>query len=705
MGPVTTKEKIQKKNDVKARSMLLMALPNEHLLTFNQYKDAKTLFAAIQTRFGGNEATKKTQKTLLKQMYESFSSPSTLSIDTIFNKLQKLNKPNLDTMCFDDLYNNFKIVEQEVSTSSTQVSTANLSDATVYAFLASRPNGSQLVHEDLVQIYKDDLEEMDLKWWLTLLSMRTKRFFQKTGRKITINRSDTTGYEKNKVECFNCHKLGYFARKCRQHRIQDGRNWNQDSSRRPVNVEDFSSKAMLVINGAGFDWSYMADDEVSTNMALMAFLDYELDLSNSSLEEFQQPEFESYGPKTSKNASEDIANELKESSNAPLVKDRVSDNKDCLVESPIVIEKKTVVPTIAKVEVVRPKQQEKPVRKPVKERVVTRNNYTRVHYNYSTKKAHPSPHRNMTPRAVLMKIGLRPLNTARLVNTTHPKITVHSARPMSCFCKLAPSTVKRPIQKKTALTNRNFHQQVNTANGKVNSVRPQAVNTARPKTINTARPSPTVVNDVRAKQVNADHPQKVQEDQGYVDSRCSRHMTRNMSYLFDFKEFDRGYVTFGRGANGGRITGKGTIHTGNLDFEVVYFVKELKFNLFSVSQMCDKKNNVLFVDTECIVLSPDIKLPDESQIILRVSKRNNIYSIDKKNIVPKESLTCLVAKATLDESMLWHRRLGHINFKNINKLVKDNLVRGLPLKCFENDQTCDACLKGKQHKASCKTKI
>ncbi|GJT53941.1 hypothetical protein Tco_0988995 [Tanacetum coccineum] len=84
---VTTEEKVQKKNDVKARSMLLMALPNEHLMTFNQYKDAKTLFVAIQTRFGGNEATKKTQKTLLKQMYENFSAPSTESLDSIFNRL------------------------------------------------------------------------------------------------------------------------------------------------------------------------------------------------------------------------------------------------------------------------------------------------------------------------------------------------------------------------------------------------------------------------------------------------------------------------------------------------------------------------------------------------------------------------------------------------------------------------------------------
>ncbi|GJU10834.1 putative ribonuclease H-like domain-containing protein [Tanacetum coccineum] len=152
-------------------------------------------------------------------------------------------------------------------------------------------------------------------------------------------------------------------------------------------------------------------------------------------------------------------------------------------------------------------------------------------------------------------------------------------------------------------------------------------------------------------------------------------------------------------------TGKGTLKTNSLDFKDVYFVNELKFNLFSVSQMCDKKNYVLFTDTECLVLSLNFKLPDENQILLKIPRKDNMYSFDMKNIVPKESLTCLVAKATLDESMLWHRRLGHINFKNINKLVKDNLIRGLPTKHFENDQTCVACLKGKQHRASCKSKV
>ncbi|GJR07649.1 hypothetical protein Tco_0790301 [Tanacetum coccineum] len=195
-GHVTTDEKTRKKNDVKAR----------------------------KTRFGGNEAIKKTYKTLLKQMYENFSAPSTRSLPSKWNTHVVVwrNKPDLDTMSFDDLYNNFKIIEQEVkgtansssssqnmafvsspsstnevntaygvstyniqvstastqvSFASTQVSTANLSDAIVYAFLANQPNGSQLVHEDLKQIHEDDLEEMDLKWQLALLSMRTRKFF------------------------------------------------------------------------------------------------------------------------------------------------------------------------------------------------------------------------------------------------------------------------------------------------------------------------------------------------------------------------------------------------------------------------------------------------------------------------------------------------------------------------------------------------
>nr|GEX38971.1 ribonuclease H-like domain-containing protein [Tanacetum cinerariifolium] len=135
-------------------------------------------------------------------------------------------------------------------------------------------------------------------------------------------------------------------------------------------------------------------------------------------------------------------------------------------------------------------------------------------------------------------------------------------------------------------------------------------------------------------------------------------MTGNISYLTNFKEHDGGYVTFRGGEKGGKITRKGTIRTGKLDFKDMYFFKELQFKLFSVSQMCDKKNSVLFTDTECFVLSLNFKLADESKVLLKVPRKNNMYSFDMKNIVPQKDLTCLLVKATTNESMLWHRRLG-----------------------------------------------
>ncbi|GKB45552.1 putative ribonuclease H-like domain-containing protein [Tanacetum coccineum] len=158
-----------------------------------------------------------------------------------------------------------------------------------------------------------------------------------------------------------------------------------------------------------------------------------------------------------------------------------------------------------------------------------------------------------------------------------------------------------------------------------------------------------------------DDPQKTLKGKGIVDSGCSRHMTGKKAYL--------------------------------------------DFSLFSVSQMCDKKNKVLFTDIECLVLSPDFKLPDENQLLLRIPRQNNMYSFNLENIVPTGGLACLIAKATVDESNKWHRRLGHVNFKNLNKLVKGNLVRDLPSKIFQNDHTCVVCQKGKQHKASCKAKL
>ncbi|GJY97224.1 putative ribonuclease H-like domain-containing protein [Tanacetum coccineum] len=198
------------------------------------------------------------------------------------------------------------------------------------------------------------------------------------------------------------------------------------------------------------------------------------------------------------------------------------------------------------------------------------------------------------------------------------------------------------------------------------------------------------------------NPEEDLKDYAIIDSGCSGSMTGDKDKLSDFKEFKGGYVAFGNDPKGGRITGKGTIKTSCIDFEKVSYVEELKFNLLSVSQICNKKHNVLFTDKEYLILSPKFKFVDEDLVILRAPRKNDVYSLDLKNIIPSGGVTCLVAKATKDEAVLWHRRLGHVNFKNINKLVKGNLVRGLPSKTFKLDHSCLACRKGKQHRASCK---
>ncbi|GJV55572.1 ribonuclease H-like domain-containing protein [Tanacetum coccineum] len=241
---------------------------------------------------------------------------------------------------------------------------------------------------------------------------------------------------------------------------------------------------------------------------------------------------------------------------------------------------------------------------------------------------------------------------------------------------------------------------VNTSRTNVNPVRP-TVNTSSSNvnTVRSRQPVPTKTSNSFSPKRPQDHPLKNMVDRGIFDSGCSGHMTGNKDQLEDFEEFNGGSVTFG--GSKGYIYGKGKIRVGNLDFESVSFVKELgHFNLFSISQICDKQHKVLFTETECLVVSSDFKMPDENQILLKVPRHHNMYSFDMKTPTPAKGFACLIAKATSDESKLWHRRLGHINFKNLNKLVKGNLVRGLPSKVFKNDHTCVACHKGKQHRAS-----
>ncbi|GJX71612.1 putative ribonuclease H-like domain-containing protein [Tanacetum coccineum] len=170
----------------------------------------------------------------------------------------------------------------------------------------------------------------------------------------------------------------------------------------------------------------------------------------------------------------------------------------------------------------------------------------------------------------------------------------------------------------------------------------------------------------------AENPHK-NRDLGIVDSGYSRSMIGNKEKLDDFVKIVGGTVTFGGGD--GKITGKGTIRTSKLNFENVYYVEELQnFNLFSVSQICDTKNKVLFTDKECLVLSKEFQLPENSQVVLRVPRRHNLYCFNLSDIQPERDVTCLLAKASLDESTKWHRRMTRVNLKNMNKLAKHGLA-------------------------------
>ncbi|GJZ66460.1 putative ribonuclease H-like domain-containing protein [Tanacetum coccineum] len=329
-------------------------------------------------------------------------------------------------------------------------------------------------------------------------------------------------------------------------------------------------------------------------------------------------------------------------------------------------------------------------------------NIQRVNKQNFSKLTHPSLKRNMVPRTVLTRSGSISLNTARPVNTVQSRTTVNNARPMKNIINNAYSTTRRPFNKITTANNSNFTKKVNT----VNTARPKAfISVVKGNKGNAVKASACWVWRPKHKILDHGIPQQDLKDKGVIDSGCSRHMIGNISYLTDYEEIDEGFVAFGGNSKRGKITRKGKIRSGKLDFKDVYFVKELKFNLLSVSQMCDKNKSVLFTDTKCVVLSPDFKVTDESHVLLKVPRKDNMYSVDLNNVVPQGGLTCLFAKAKSDESNLWYRRLGHVNFKTMNKLVRRNLVRGLPSKPFEINQTCVACQKGKKHKASYKTKI
>nr|GFB72028.1 hypothetical protein [Tanacetum cinerariifolium] len=236
---LTAEQKLARKNELKARGTLLMALPDKHQLKFNSHKDAKTLMEAIEKRFRGNTETKKKLVSQL-EIHRVSLSQEDVNLKFLYSLLSEwkthtliwTNKANLEEHSLDDLFNNLNIYETKIDV--------------------------------------DDLEEMDLKWQMAMLTMRARRFLHKTGRNLGDNRVTTMGFDMSKVECYNCHRKGHFARECRSP-MDTRRIGGAEPHRRTAPVETSTSNALVSqCDGIGsYDWSYQAVKEPA-NFALMA---------------------------------------------------------------------------------------------------------------------------------------------------------------------------------------------------------------------------------------------------------------------------------------------------------------------------------------------------------------------------------------------------------------------------------------------------
>ncbi|GJW62257.1 ribonuclease H-like domain-containing protein [Tanacetum coccineum] len=316
-------EIVARERERKARTTLLMALPEDHFAKFHKMTDAKEMWDAIKSRFGGNDESKKMQKYILKQLFEGFSVSNIEGLHKGYDRFQSLlsqleihgsgvstedankkflrslpstwsqvslimrTKPRVDSLSFDDLYNNLRVFESDIkgstaNTSSTnEVSTAycvpnssgqnsKFEQTSSYSLLANQSSCPQLDHEDLEQIDEYDLEEMDLKWQVAMMIMRMKKFYKKTGRKLQFDAKEPVGFDKTKVECYNCHKTGHFARECRIKGTQDNRRrdaWNSGNKDGSRTGQKEDSKALVTIDGEGVDWTNHSEDE---DYALMA---------------------------------------------------------------------------------------------------------------------------------------------------------------------------------------------------------------------------------------------------------------------------------------------------------------------------------------------------------------------------------------------------------------------------------------------------
>ncbi|GJZ75581.1 putative ribonuclease H-like domain-containing protein [Tanacetum coccineum] len=433
------------------------------------------------------------------------------------------NKPEIETLSFDDLFNNLEAYESKID------------------------------NEDLQQIHPDDLEEMDLRWNIAMLTMRARRFLKNTGRKLDMANKERIRFDKSKVECFNCHKRGHFARECRAPRNQDSRNMKP--TRRIVPVEETTSNALVSqYDGFGYNWSDQAE-EGPTNFALMA---YSLTSSISSTNSKVSNDSNSRLLVFKKNESvyeEDIKLLKCEIYLRDLDLTKLKSKLELAIK-----EKDEVQLTVQKFE-----NSSKSLSKLLDSQIMDK---CKIGLGYNVVLP-PYTRKFMPPKSNLVYPSLEdfvdvnesvcePIVEKPTVETNEPKAARKEnrapiieewvsdsdeeicLRPMKNVINNAYSIARRTFNKITAANNSKFTK-------KVNIVKGTKVNTARPK---------AVLSAVKGNKGNAGNPQQDLKDKLVIDSGCSRHMTRNRFYLIDYKEIDGGFVAFGGNSKGGKISGK-----------------------------------------------------------------------------------------------------------------------------------------------------
>nr|GEX12283.1 hypothetical protein [Tanacetum cinerariifolium] len=711
LAPTTVEQRLARKNELKARGTLLMALPDKHKLKFNTHKDCKTLMEAIEKWFGGNKETKKVQKTLLKQQFKNFTSSSSENLDQIHDRLQKLiSQLEILEESLSQDYINLKFLK------SLPTNVDTLSDAVIYSFFASQSNSPQLDNDDLKQIDADELEEIDLKWWSattatgedTLLGSadhpRTQRGMFKWRLKggmyqwrllclmywfhiVMVWEAMTGAFRQNKNQPtmhswhsppqvlpvliirdkdLVAHRKKFETAKQERDELRLKLKKFQTSSKNlsQLLANQTNDKIGLgydtqVFTGSMFDCDEMLSSE--SDVSLPASPLYYRYHSGEGYHVVPPPYTGTFMPLKPNLVFHDASNitktvhaafnvelsptkpdkDLSQSnrSSAPIIEDWVSDSED----------ESEAVPTLNVPSFVQPIKHVKSPRSSVKtvEHPIPAETHrkaspkTRDHRSSRNRKASfvckclthlikdcdyfekqmvQQPVRNHAMRgtnqhyASLTNTKLHMHVILTTVLTKSRLVLLTAARPVNAAVSQPHVTRPRPVKNVVTKSHSPPRRTINRRPYPKPSTFPQKVTTAKAPQVN-------VVKGVQGKWEWKPKCPLLDHDSRHTSASMAlkkliilMHLgdPRNMSYLSDFESINGGYVSFGGNPKGGKITGKGKIRTGKLDFDDVYFVKKLKFNLFTVLQMCDKKNNVLFTDIECIALSFDFKLPAES---------------------------------------------------------------------------------------------